>query len=204
MNATRLSPQPTVHPTAELTDSRLGTWTEVGRRSVLIESSLDDYSYVMDDCHLMYTRVGKFASIANQVRLNPSNHPTWRPSQHHFTYRSAWYGLGPEDEELFAWRRSSPVELGHDVWVGHGAVVMPGVRIGTGAVIGARAVVTKDVPDYGVAVGVPAKVIRLRFSQTEIQGLRHLAWWDWSHELLAQALPDFRALSIQAFLAKYL
>jgi serine acetyltransferase len=81
---------------------------------------------------------------------------------------------------------------------------MPGVRIGTGAVIGARAVVTKDVPDYGVAVGVPAKVIRLRFSQTEIQGLRHLAWWDWSHELLAQALPDFRALSIQAFLAKYL
>jgi phosphonate metabolism protein (transferase hexapeptide repeat family) len=123
---------------------------------------------------------------------------------HHFTYRSKSYQLGPEDDHaFFDWRRADGVVLGHDVWLGHGAVILPGVRIGTGAAIGAGAVVSKDIPEFAVAVGVPAKVIRYRFSEEIRQELLDLAWWDWDRGMLAQALPDFRELSAEDFLAKY-
>jgi carbonic anhydrase/acetyltransferase-like protein (isoleucine patch superfamily) len=93
--------------------------------------------------------------------------------------------------------------LGHDVWIGHGAVVLPGVKIGIGAAIGAGAVVSKDVPPFAVVAGVPAKVIRFRFDENVRAGLLELAWWDWSRERLATALPDFRTLGAAQFIAKY-
>ena len=75
-------------------------------------------------------------------------------------YRSSAYGLGPDDPAFFEWRRSSPVTLGHDVWIGHGAVVLPSVSIGNGAAVGAGAIVTKDVPPFAVVAGNPARVVR--------------------------------------------
>jgi hypothetical protein len=93
--------------------------------------------------------------------------------------------------------------LGHDVWIGHGAIVLPGRRIGTGAVIGAGAVVTRDVPPYAIAVGNPARVLRQRFAPAIAERLLTLAWWDWDHERLRVALPDFRLPEIEAFLDKY-
>ena len=80
---------------------------------------------------------------------------------------------------------------------------MPGVRIGHGAIIGSNAVVTRDVAYFAIAVGVPAKPIRQRFEAPIADRLLALGWWDWSHEKLHQALPDFRALPIEAFLEKY-
>ena len=93
--------------------------------------------------------------------------------------------------------------LRHDVWIGHGAVLLPGVKIGAGAAIGAGAVVSKDVPDFAVAVGVPARVIRFRFAENLRERLLALAWWDWDRQRLAAALPDFRHLPIEEFLEKY-
>ena len=101
-----------------------------------------------------------FCSIAAHVRINPGNHPLDRVALSHFTYRSSAYGLGPDDAAFFDWRRSHRVVLGNDVWIGHGAVVLPGVTIGDGCVIGAGSVVTRDVPANCVAAGVPCKVIR--------------------------------------------
>lgn len=198
-----LSPSPTIHPTAVITDSTLGLWTEIGEQTEIISSTVGDYSYLCDRCHVMYARIGRFCSIANHARLNPSNHPTWRATQHHFTYRSSQFGMGPDDAAFFAWRREHPVILGHDVWIGHGALVMPGVTVGTGAVVASAAVVTKDVPPYAIVAGVPARPIKYRFPRDIQDKLLTLAWWDWDHTRLAAALVDFRELSVEAFVEKY-
>lgn len=153
---------------------------------------------------MIHTTIGKFCSIAASVRINPGNHPQWRASQSHFTYRSSYYFDGEEDETaFFDWRRSQPVTIGHDVWIGHGVVILAGVSIGTGAIIGAGAVVAKDVGPYEIAVGVAAKTIKRRFPEAIAKRLLRLAWWDWEHERLRSALADFRALPIEAFLDRH-
>ncbi|MBV6657601.1 MAG: chloramphenicol acetyltransferase [Devosiaceae bacterium] len=204
MKQKSLSERPSISPEAEVSaDCVLGRWTEVGRRTQMKASVMGDYSYITEDGHVMATTIGKFCSIANGVRLNPGNHPTWRASQHHAFYRSAAYELGDDDEAFFDWRRSNPVTIGHDVWIGHGVTVTAGVTIGTGAVIGAGAVVTKDVEPYTVVGGVPARVLKRRFSPEQGAALMELAWWDWSHDALRSALTDIRDLSVDDFVAKY-
>jgi len=204
MTSTPLSLTPLVHPTADVRDSRLGAYTQVGARTTLNEVVLDDYSYVVNDSDIAHTTCGKFCSIAAMARINPGNHPMERASQSHFTYRASAYFPGERDEEeFFAWRRSFPVTIGHDVWIGHGAIVLPGRTIGTGAVVAAGAVVTKDVAPYAIVAGNPARLIRPRFSLAVAARLQRLAWWDWDHERLRVALPDFRRLSVEDFLDKY-
>jgi hypothetical protein len=129
-----------------------------------------------------------------------------RASQAHFTYRTSAYFPGESDDaEFFAWRRRHHVHIGHDVWIGHGAIVLPGRNIGTGtgAVVAAGAVVTKDVPAYTIVAGNPARPIKRRFSEAVSGRLAELAWWDSDHEAVRRALPDFRKLAIDDFLAKY-
>lgn len=202
--AKMLGPEAVIHRTSFVKDAELGRFTEVGARTEFSHSSMDDYSYIGHDAEVINTTIGKFCSIASHVRLNPGNHPMERASQSHFTYRSDMYWPDADkDESVFAWRRSHSVTIGHDVWIGHGVIVMPGVTVGTGAVLGSGAVVTKDVPNYTIAIGVPATPLRRRLSESVEAGMLALAWWDWSHERLRAALPDFRALSAEAFIAKY-
>ena len=200
----KLGEQPFIDPAAQVKASTLGRYTEVGARTRLLESELGDYSYIVNDGDMAYTTAGKFCSIAAMTRINPGNHPMWRASQAHFTYRASAYFEGEADEEsFFDWRRSHRVILGNDVWIGHGAIILPGRRIGDGAVVAAGAIVTKDVPAYAIVAGNPARVIKPRFPEAVAQRLLKLAWWDWSHDELHQALPDFRALPIEGFLEKY-
>lgn len=204
MAAKALSVEPTIDPSASVRDSRLGTYTEVGARTTLMEVEMGDYSYVVNDAQIIYTTIGKFCSIAAMTRINPGNHPMHRATQAHFTYRSSAYFPGEQDEaDFFEWRRSHRVQIGHDVWIGHGAIVLPGRKIGTGAVVAAGAIVTKDVPAYTIVAGNPARPIKRRFTEAVASGLTRLAWWDWDHERLRKALPDFRTLPIEHFLDKY-
>jgi hypothetical protein len=138
------------------------------------------------------------------TRINPGNHPMHRATQAHFTYRASAYFAGESDDaEFFAWRRAHHVHIGHDVWIGHGAIVLPGRSVGTGAVVAAGAIVTKDVPAYTIVAGNPARIIKRRFPEAVTNRLAALAWWDWDHDALRKALPDFRKLAVDDFLAKY-
>src|SRR6516162_4746742 len=199
-----LSVEPTVDPTAKLQEAKLGAYCEVGARTLLLDVEMGDYSYVVNDAQITYTTTGKFCSIAAMTRINPGNHPMHRATQAHFTYRASAYFPGESDEaEFFDWRKSHRVHIGHDVWIGHGAIVLPGRNIGTGAVIAAGAIVTRDVPAYTIVAGNPARPVRRRFSDEIAGRLAKLSWWDWDHDNLREALPDFRMLGIEDFLAKY-
>jgi phosphonate metabolism protein (transferase hexapeptide repeat family) len=201
---TRLSHEPLIHPTAHVNASTIGRYTEIAERCKVSEAEIGDYSYMMQECEVWAARIGKFVNMASHVRLNATNHPTWRPTLHHFTYRANDYWSDADREEaLFTWRRQNAVSVGHDVWIGHGATVLPGVTVGNGAVVGAGAVVSKDVAPYTIVGGVPARLIRERFDALTGERLDRLAWWDWSHAKLRDALDDFRSLDIAAFLDRH-
>ncbi len=196
---------PWIHETALVKNSRMGAWTMVGQRCEVFQSDLLDYAYLVKDVEVFNAEVGKFANVASHVRINPTNHPMWRATLHHFTYRSKSHFMGDDDydEQVANWRNEQRVIIGPDVWIGHGAILMPCVSVGTGAIIGSGSVVTKNVPDYAIVAGNPAKLIRQRVTEETELALKRIAWWDWSREELISALPDFRALDAEGFAKKY-
>ncbi|MDX3806658.1 chloramphenicol acetyltransferase [Bosea thiooxidans] len=204
MAGKKLGLEPVIDPTAKVSKATLGRYTEIGARTAFVESTLGDYSYVVNDANVIYTTIGKFCSIAAMTRINPGNHPMQRASQSHFSYRSsAYFDDAEDDAAFFDWRRAHAVTIGHDVWIGHGAIVLAGRSIGTGAVVAGGAVVTKDVPAYTIVAGNPARPVRRRFPEEIASRLQSLAWWDWEHTRLRAALDDFRNLSVEAFVKRY-
>jgi hypothetical protein len=152
------------------------------------------------------TEMGTYVNVASHVRINPTNHPMWRATLHHFTYRSISHFMADDDDqndEVSNWRRQHRSVIGHDAWIGHGAIIMPGVSVGVGAIVGSGAVVTKDIADFTIVAGNPARLIRRRVSEDVEAALKRIAWWDWSREQLIQTLPDFRHLDATAFAMKY-
>jgi phosphonate metabolism protein (transferase hexapeptide repeat family) len=197
-----LKEAPTIHPSARVVTSTIGKWTEIGPGCDIEETLLGDYSYAIRDVTAIYATIGKFCSIASHVRIHPVNHPMHRVSQHHFTYRRRQFGFDSrDDEELFAWRRAQACFIGHDVWIGHNSLIMPGVTVGTGSVIAAGAVVTKNVAPYQIVAGVPARPLRMRFPEATVDRLLAISWWDWEHDVIKGRLGDF--LDMGLFLEKY-
>lgn len=195
--------EPKIGANVVMSKSSLGQYVHISDDAILEESEIGDYSYTAGHNQIFYASIGKFVSIASYVRINPGNHPTYnRIAQHHFTYRASAYGLGEDDDAFFNWRRAHHVTIGNDVWIGHNAVIMPGVTIGNGAVIGTSAVVTKDVEPYSIVAGVAAKKIGMRFDDALIEKIERSQWWDWDHDQLKARMADFRDLDL--FVEKYL
>ena len=133
--------------------------------------------------------IGKFCSIAcgTKFMMNSGNHTLKSLSTYTFPiFGEEWdETLKPKD----AWDNKGDIIIGNDVWIGYEAVIMSGVKIGDGAIIGTRAVVTKDVPPYAVACGIPAKIIKKRFTDDVISDLLRLEWWNFTNEKIAKNIP---------------
>lgn len=196
--------EPRIHPTAELKSCKLGRYAVIGERVILREVNVGDFSYFERHAEAIYTSIGKFCSIAANTRINALEHPIERITQHKLSYRpNEYFRYLGVDEGFRARRQAKKVTIGHDVWIGHGAVVMPGVSIGNGAVIGANAVVTHEVEPYMIVAGTPARVLRRRFADDVCRRIEELAWWDWPVERLFEAVPDMQAMPIEAFLDRW-
>ncbi|CUH50983.1 LbetaH domain-containing protein [Shimia marina] len=201
----RLSAEhPTIHADCILHEATFGRYVEIGQGSRIISAHFDDYSYCDRMAEVANAQIGKFANIAAFTRIGATDHPMETASLHHFLYRSDDYFEGTEPDHAFFEQRSQRVaSIGHDTWIGHGAMIKPEVTLGHGSIVASGAVVTKDVPPYMIVAGMPATPLRARFSPAVADRLLALAWWDWPHEDLHAALMDFRALSAEAFLEKY-
>lgn len=198
-----LSENGLIHETARVVSSSIGEWCELGAFTTMQNTVLGDFSYTGSNCILQNAVVGKFSNIAAQVRIGATDHPMERPTLHHFTYRRVMYGFDTkDDEEFFRKRVSRKAFIGHDTWIGHGALIKPEVTVGNGAVIGQGSVVTKDIPPFAIAVGVPAKVIGYRFGDKTIQKLEEIKWWDWSREKIKENFNDFLG-DIESFVEKH-
>lgn len=196
--------KPFIHEGCSVTESDFGAYVEIGAGSRVAYSVFGDYSYCDRLADIANASIGKFANIASLSRIGATDHSLHTAACHHFLYRSNEYWDDAEpDPEFFAHRRSRRTVIGHDTWIGAGAMVKPEVTLGHGAVVAAGAIVTKDVPPYTIVAGNPARVLRLRQPKDIADRLIELAWWDWSHSTLRTALPDFRSLTAEAFLDKY-
>ena len=195
---------PFIHPECQITGSSFGAYVEIGAGSRVANSVFGDYSYCDRSCDIANAEIGKFANIASCVRIGATDHPMEKASLHHFLYRSASYWDDAEDDgDWFARRASRLARIGHDTWIGHGAMIKPEVTVGHGAIVASGAIVTKDVAPYTIVGGNTARVIRRRYPEAVAEQMMDLAWWDWSHDALRAALPDFRNLRAEEFLEKY-
>ena len=143
--------------------------------------------------------IGKFCSIACGAKFlfTSGNHALQSLSTYTFPIFFEEWGLDPKDI-CRAWDNKGDIVIGSDVWIGYEAVILSGVTIGDGAIIGTRAVVTKDVPPYTIVGGVPAKPIRRRFDDAVIARLEALRWWDWDEERVRRSIPAIQAGDVDA------
>ena len=142
--------------------------------------------------------IGKFCAIARGVRfiMNGANHPMLGLSTYpFFIFGGDWKTAAPQPGAL---PNKGDTVIGNDVWLGYEALIMPGVKIGNGAIVAAKSVVTGDVPAFAVVGGNPAKMIRKRFADDTIVALQTLAWWDWPIEKITAALPAIVGGDIEA------
>lgn len=178
--------QPFIHPTAMIMpEVQVAPGVEVGR-----------YSYIRSGAKLDSGRIGSFCSIAPGVMIGGDEHPLDAVSTHPFWYAPGGLTLPDESprrsgKPMWEQQSAAPI-IGHDVWVGAGAVILRGAVIENGAVIGACAVVKGRIPAYGIAVGMPAKVVRYRFSPDIRASLEASGWWDWEEAEIRRMKPLFR------------
>lgn len=172
-------------------DSRISKKARIYRFAKILSSSVGDFSYVGPHSWLVKTSVGKFCSIAPNCKIGLAAHSVnFLSTSPIFT--EAKNGTGHSWTKKNFFNPSLPVSVGNDVWIGERALILGGVNVGNGAVIGAGAVVTKDVPAYAVVAGVPARLIRYRFPAEKIAALEKERWWELPESVLRERIADFQ------------
>lgn len=166
--------------------SELGSFVHVGDYAFVYESELGRYSSIGRGAVIRNARLGGFCSVSWSATIGATPHNHALLTTHAFHYIKS-FGFVDHDKRIVL-----PTTVGNDVWVGANAVIMPGLKIGDGAVIGAGAVVTKDVPPYAIVAGVPAKILKFRFEKDVVKELLEIRWWDWEIKRLKLKIDLFR------------
>lgn len=172
-------------------ESNVDRFAKVNRFARLCKTSVGRYSYLGINAWAIDAEIGQFCSIATDTYIGMAEHTVDRISTSPiFTEKHNATGHSWTDDDVF-----SPFKhtiIGNDVWIGYRALVKGGVKIGNGAIVGAGAVVTKDVPPYAIVGGVPAKIIRSRFSDDVIEKLEELQWWNMDVDFLKKNISMFQ------------
>ncbi|SDJ24552.1 Acetyltransferase (isoleucine patch superfamily) [Lachnospiraceae bacterium G41] len=195
----KCEPHSIVYPSCEFEG-----FNRICRGTCISRSYLGFGTYIGSNGNIVSTQVGKYTSIGPNVRTTSGDHPTNMVSTHPafystrgqagFTYVSQQKYDEKTDCEFHTY-------IGNDVWIGDSALLVEGVTIGDGAIVAAMSVVTKDVPPYAVVAGVPAKIIRYRFKEDEIEKLLQIKWWDKSNEWIKTHAEEFE--NVTSFIESY-
>lgn len=162
----------------------------IGYGSIVATDSIGKYTYINDYCLIdrNVESIGAFCSIAYHTKLGLGSHPTNWVSSHAFAYAKKY---GFVNQEIAFEKDPGKTIIGSDVWIGANATVLAGVKVGHGAIIGANALVTKDVEPFSIVVGSPARHLRFRFSEEIRKQLLELAWWDWNEDRIKKNIHLF-------------
>ena len=169
---------------------------KVGPNTILRDCSVGRFTYFAADSVILNSQIGAFCSIGPEIRIGLGRHPT---RDYVSTYPS-FYSPHPSGRITFGvstdFPEYLPIEIGNDVLISSRCIILDGVKIGDGAIVGAGAVVTRDVADYTVVAGSPARVVRRRFTDEKIAFLRELRWWERDTEWIAKHAPMFRDIEL--------
>lgn len=171
-------------------NSKISNKAVIHRQSKIYESFIDDYSYVVSSS-IIYAKIGKFCSIGEGCIIGMANHTLDKLStspiftEKNNALRKRWIS---NDIHM----PYKVVEIGNDVWIGARVIIKGGIKVGDGSVIGAGAVVTKDIPPFAIVGGVPAKIIKYRFDESLIQAILSNPWWHWDEKKIKKSLLFFQ------------
>jgi len=166
---------------SRVTSSIIGESAKIDRNNLIYHSSVGRYAYTGPFDMIFKAKIGSFTSISYGVTIGPPEHDYKKPTTHPFLYDTS-YGIFNSEEIIDNHKFDKEIEIGSDVWIGCNATVLRGCKIGDGAIVGANALVNKDVPPYAIVVGNPAHIIKYRFDCETIEKLQSLKWWEWSVE----------------------
>lgn len=178
--------------------SSLGKFNVIFDNVSIVGSKIGDHTYVQKNAMIAATNIGKYCSIAGNVAIGLPQHEISLVSSHPVFYLQNT-PLARKYCKADYGRVTQKVEIDNDVWVGYGAMIMSGIKIGTGAIIGAGSIVTKDVPPYAIVAGTPARLLRYRFDEGLIKRLLASKWWEmpdnWLEAHVDQFLDPLRLLA---------
>lgn len=188
------------HIMLEMKNTNLGSNVKLYRPSHINDCEIGDYTYISKNANISMTHIGKFCSIGPNLFCGWGIHPTNGLSTSPFFYSTRQQnGVTITNKDKIEERKA--ITIGNDVFVGANVTILDGVTIGDGAIIGAGAVVSKDIPDYAIAVGCPIKIIKYRFNDDQIAALKRIQWWNFSEDKLQDIEKMF--FDIDGFIKKH-
>lgn len=186
--------------------NEIGSNVYLGENTRVLSSHISGNSYISNDSSFSFTYIGKYCSIGPYVKTAVGKHPTKKFVSTHPAFYSAdskkvykytYVNQNLFDEHDFIEKtgKKYAIVIENDVWIGANVTLLEGIRIGNGAIVGAGAVVSKDVPEYSIVVGNPARIIRYRFNKNIINKLNDICWWNWSEETIINEIDTFSDIS---------